>query len=104
MTKILSYIGFAIAFFAVLSGVFGWIDPAIVWSVAGVFGFTGVASLRSFLNVQGWKVAFVAIVGIVAGVLSWAGLIELSHLQQLYSFLITLTGAALTHTAVKIKK
>lgn len=96
-----TYVGVLLAVGAVLCGVFDWISPEFAWSIAGIFGFTSIASLRAFLEEKGWKTYFSAGVPILANILVLAGVIDLETAQVIMGAFGALTAATLQQTLRK---
>lgn len=101
---IYTYIGAFIALVAILAGVFGWVDPQVVWGVAGIFGFGSVASLRTYIDSQGWKTYVVAGIPIVLGILLLLKVIDLDTYKALVEAFTPLTGMTVAHGVQKAQQ
>jgi len=99
----LTYIGAVIAVLAMVSGVFEWFDPQIAWSIAGMFGFGSVASLRVFIDSSGWKTYALTGIPIVLGALTLAGVTTVESYQALMAVFAPLTGATIQQAQSKAK-
>ena len=96
LTKpIFTYLGVFLALVAILSGVFNWMDPELVWGFAGIFGFGSIAALRSFIKSKGWMTYVVAGIPMVAGLLLLMELIDIATYQAILTAFAPLTAATL---------
>lgn len=80
---IVMYVGFAIALFAVATGVFGWVPAAVAWGIAGLFGFGTLAAVRAFIASKGWKTYIIDIPTALLGVATAFGWIDLALYTQI---------------------
>ena len=99
-----TYLGIVIALFAMVSGVYGWVEPDLAWSLAGIFGFGSVASLRAYIEAQGIKTYVIAGIPIIFGILLAVGVINLEFYQLLTAAFAPLTQITLQQAKVKEKK
>lgn len=81
--NIVTLIGFAIALFAVATGVFGWVPAEIAWGIAGLFGFGTLAAVRAFIDSKGWKTYLIDIPTALLGLATALGWIDLVLYQQI---------------------
>lgn len=97
-SPITAIIGFVLGLGAALSGIFGWFPAEIAWSIAGLFGFGGIAALRAYIESSGWT-TYAYIGGqIVNTVLFMAfSVYDLVTFQTLMGLLATLTGIGITN-------
>lgn len=99
-----TYLGMTVALFAIVAGVFGWLDPQIVWGVAGIFGFGSLASLRAYIDSQGWKTYVATGIPIIAGLLVMAKIITIDQYQALVAAFAPITAGTLQAATSKAKK
>lgn len=101
---LVTYVGMIIAIFAMLSGVFNWVvSPEIAWSIAGIFGFGSVASLRAYIKSEGWMTYTVTGIPMILGVLTAFNVINLELYQTLLAVFAPLTGITLQNAQTKVK-
>jgi hypothetical protein len=81
--NIITYVGFAIAIFAVATGVFGWVPAEVAWGIAGLFGFGTLAAVRTFIDSKGWKTYLIDIPTALAGLATALGWLSLELYQQI---------------------
>lgn len=62
-SNILSYVFFALAVVAIAIYFLGFIPETVMLAAIGILGFSGVASVRTFIDSYGWKTKFIAAVG-----------------------------------------
>ena len=103
-SPIVTYIGMAVALLAMVAGVFEWFNPDIAWSVAGIFGFGSVASLRAYIESKGWKTYVMTGLPILFGVLTLAGVFDVETYKLLMAAFAPLTGITLQQAQVKAVK
>ena len=99
-----TYLGAVIALFAVIAGAMNWVDPQIVWGVAGIFGFGSIASLRAYIESKGWKTYFAAGIPMIAGLLVLAKIITLDQYRVIVGAFAPITAATLQQAKVKETK
>lgn len=87
---IVTYIGFAIAIFAVATGVFGWVAAEVAWGIAGLFGFGTLATVRAFITSKGWKTYLIDIPTALLGVATAVGWITLELYIQIMAIIAIL--------------
>ena len=69
----------------------------------GLLGFGGVAGMRAFIDSQGWKTHFVAVVG-CAGVLALAfGFVDVAQLSEWLAGWGIVAAAATNHAIQKAR-
>lgn len=96
-----TYLGMGIAVAAMVLGV---IEPDwanIAWTVAAVFGFGSVASLRTMIDSKGWKTYAIAVFMIVASLLQVAKVITPETFQALVVVFAPLTGLTVQQSLAK---
>jgi hypothetical protein len=100
----LAYVGFALGLVAALTGIFGWFPAEIAWSIAGLFGFGGIAALRAFIESSGWTTYVYVGLQIVNTVLFMAlNLYDLETFQTLMGLIASLTGIGLANGVKKVE-
>ena len=105
MTKIpiLTYSLLALAVITVGLWTIQLIPETIMLSLLGIFGFSGIAGLRSFIEARGWKTYFSAAAAIAGAVVQFF-LPEIVTPERLALWLGTwgvITQATLTHARQK---
>ncbi len=96
-----TYVGMTFAAAAIFAGLFGWFEPSIAWAVAGLFGFGSIASLRAYIEEQGYKTYVVAILGAGSALLFAFNVITIEIYQSLMGVLAALTGITLQQATTK---
>ena len=102
-TPWVTYVGMAIAIFAIVTNVFGWVPAEIAWGVAGIFGFGSIASLRGYIESKGWKTYVITGIPAILGVLTVFKVIDLETYQQLMVAFGPLTAMTLQQAVTKAK-
>jgi hypothetical protein len=94
----LAYVGFALGLVAALTGIFGWFPAEIAWSIAGLFGFGGIAALRAFIESSGWTTyAYVGLQIINTVCFMAFHLYDLETFQTLMGLVAALTGIGIAN-------
>jgi hypothetical protein len=94
----LAYVGFVLGLVASLTGIFGWFPAEIAWSIAGLFGFGGIAALRAFIESSGWTTyAYVGLQIINTVCFMILNLYDLLVFQTLMGLIASLTGIGLSN-------
>ena len=98
-----TYLGMAIAVLAMIAGItdVSWISSDLAWTIAGFFGFGSVASLRLYIEAQGWKTYVSAGVPMVASILFFLGVVVLDQYQALLAVFGPITAATVQHALSK---
>jgi uncharacterized membrane protein (UPF0136 family) len=96
-----TYLGMAIALLAIISGVFGWFEPSLVWGVAGMFGFGSIASLAAYIKEAGWMTYVSAGIPIILGLLTILKVITAENYQLLMAAFAPLVTMALQKRATR---
>lgn len=94
---IITYVGFALAIFAVATGVFGWIPAAVAWGIAGLFGFGTLAAVRTFIESKGWKTYIIDIPTAILGLATAVGWVTLDLYTQIMVVIGMLNVGTLAH-------
>ena len=83
--------------------ILGYLSPQIATALYGLLGFGGVAGMRAFIDSQGWKTHFVAVVG-CAGVLALAfGFVDVAQLSEWLAGWGIVAAAAINHAIQKAR-
>ena len=93
--KELSYVTFALGMIVAVGGALGYIPDTVMITLLSVFGFSGLAGLRAFLDSTGWKTYAVAIVGIAATVLNSLGYVTADQMYLIIGILVPAGGGTL---------
>jgi len=104
--KSVTYLLFFIAVIAFAVGLipgFLW-DAAMGTSIAAMFGFGSIASLRTFIDEKGWKTYTFAVGGIIVAVLSALNYIPIDVQTSLIKFFLALSGYGVVDGLVKQKE
>ena len=99
----LPYVSFGAAVIILAVFVLGYIDNATMLIGLSIFGFTGVGSLRSWVDAQGWKTYFflaIGVVGLIAYVFKWID-------QQMFQYWLSawglISGATIADAVNKVR-
>lgn len=84
-----------------MGNVIGIIDESVANAISALFGFGGVASLRSFIKSKGWKTYFLSASVIVLSILTITNIIPKEFFDKSILFILSLSGIALTQAAKK---
>lgn len=103
---IVTYIGMFIALIAIVDGavdIIGWLSPDVAWGIASIAGFGSIASLRAYLEVQGWKTYAATGIPIVINMLALflPSVVTPEVAQALSAAFAPIIAATLQQTAVK---
>ncbi len=103
---IVTYIGMFIAVIAIIAGAVGWpsfFSPDVWWGIASIAGFGSIASLRAFIETQGWKTYAATGIPIVINVfaLFFPSVVTAEVAQNLSLAFAGITGVTLQQTASK---
>jgi len=98
-----AFVAFGISVLAFIIGQIPtlWFGPDIGTSIGAFFGFTGIASFRTFIESKGWRTQAIVVVGLLTVVLSF--IVPFEILQNLVVMLFAMAGITLTY-AVKKKQ
>lgn len=100
-SKWFAYVGFVVVFAALGAAQLGYLTEQIALFVGGIFGIIGVAGLRVWLEVQGWKTYFLAGVGVVVLVLYATNVLVVEQVKIVFMFLASLAGITLNQAVTK---
>lgn len=92
---------FVLAAAAVAVKTMGIIDEPFLTVLIGLLGFTGLAELRYFLNIQGWKTYAVAVFGGLGIVGLLTGIATPEQVGYWFSFWGIIGGGTLAHGVFK---
>lgn len=103
---IVKYIGFLLAFLTSLFTIvapetWGWFNPDIGWSLAGIFGSVGLVQLRAFIDSKGWKTWVMVGGQIVLSALMGFGVIAAELYAQLYALVASIAGVTIMQAKEK---
>ena len=98
-----TYAGVIVAVIAIVSGVF-WPQYAnILWGIASIAGFGSVASLRAFIESQGWKSYAVVVVNVIPSLLFAFKVLDAETFAALTAALGVLLGGTVQQALSKAK-
>jgi len=104
---IVTYIGMFIAVIAIVDGaidIIGWLSADVAWGIASIAGFGSIASLRAFLEVQGWKTYAATGVPVVINMLAlfWPSAVTPEVAQALSAAFAPIVAGTMQQTASKM--
>ena len=103
---IVTYIGMVVAALAIVSASIGipeWLPSDIAWSIGSIAGFGSIASLRAYLEVNGWKTYASVAIGMAINIPLALGWIDAEIAKLLTAGFAPVIAMTLQSTAKKIK-
>jgi len=105
-SPVFSYVFFAIAVVIAGAAFAGIIPTNVAEVLVGLFGFSGLAGLRAYIDSQGWKTYFSVVMGIVGIVIRFVfpDVFTPEELAQWLTFWGIAGAGALVHGVEKTKR
>ncbi len=100
-SEILSYVFFILGVVALGVYFAGIIPESTMLIVLGLLGFSGVATLRGFIDSSGYKTYIIIVFAVLGIVLEQFGVLTPDWLAKWLAFWGVLSGASMTHAVKK---
>jgi hypothetical protein len=98
-----SVAAFVLSIAAYVISLLGYIDESIMLVLVGLFGFSGLAALRTYIEEKGWK-TYAVVAGGALGIIGLLFNVASPDQIGVWFTFLGLTGAATTGHAIKKAK